>query len=571
MDERSLLPDCGLVCSTQDTAVCCRNRRTNRSVRAFAGILLADVIHSHLPGASLLPLSHHSPFMKTLRSRNLLPTSGILDQRRMLIIGSGPSAKEIVDRGLHNLPPDVDTFGMGAQYRFYQQMNWWPTYYALADTKVVFSHRKALRRMVEDLNICTKRFYFSWPVSDHYRFERILHSSTGDFCIKKSVELGYRRIFIIGIEGSYVEEIAQSRPLTQEEFLSYGFGQLDLPNEFLSYLRIITETPEHNPNYFFEGYQRVGDVYSLPRANLHRRAASSAADIARSVGAKVINLSRQSQVLDFPKSTVSAVFGPVKHGGSGDDPHDRQASSEAKETWYGPFEPTAGMHLDEVVVALDQIQSRDTEDSDSKPYLVAFERLEASTVNHIATRGWSVDVLTPDRQGQFCLPADVRQIDVVRFGPAGIDPDVVDKIDLDRYMVKIVLWEFQNLSLQREALCLDKVARRLLEMNFALYISEWHATEQVGGSPRWKMLKSYPCALGSINGRITLLAFRTDPGISSLVWSISSVNKESHERTTAALRRELDGVYNSLSWKVTAPLRRLWDLLVGLRCRWRRD
>ena len=40
--------------------------------------------------------------------------------RKILIIGNGPSTGEIVDLGLENLRPDVDTFGMGAAYRFFR-------------------------------------------------------------------------------------------------------------------------------------------------------------------------------------------------------------------------------------------------------------------------------------------------------------------------------------------------------------------------------------------------------------------------------------------------------------------
>lgn len=50
--------------------------------------------------------------------------------RKILIIGNGPSPGEIVDLGLENLRPDVDTFGMGAAYRFFRKIHWWPTYYA---------------------------------------------------------------------------------------------------------------------------------------------------------------------------------------------------------------------------------------------------------------------------------------------------------------------------------------------------------------------------------------------------------------------------------------------------------
>lgn len=135
----------------------------------------------------------------------------------MLIIGSGPSTKGLIERGLENLPIDIDTFGMGTQHRFYRKANWWPTYYALADAKVVFSQREELAEVIQDPGVTTERFFLSWPVTEHPRHKLINHASTGDFCLRKSVELGYREIYLIGVEGRYVEEIAESRSLPKEE------------------------------------------------------------------------------------------------------------------------------------------------------------------------------------------------------------------------------------------------------------------------------------------------------------------------------------------------------------------
>ena len=131
---------------------------------------------------------------------------------------------------------------MGAQYRFYRRINWWPTYYALADAKVVFSHRSELAKVIQDTSVTTERFFLSWPVSDHPRLKLINHASTGDLCLRKSVEMGYSDIYLIGIEGQYVEEITQSRPLSKEEYLELGFGQLNLPEQLMRTMRVITET-----------------------------------------------------------------------------------------------------------------------------------------------------------------------------------------------------------------------------------------------------------------------------------------------------------------------------------------
>ena len=231
----------------------------------------------------------------------------------ILIIGNGPSAKKLAEFGLHNLPTNIDTFGMGAAYRYFREIGWWPTYYAWCDAKVVHSHRNALTELIGDSEISTRTFYFSLPISEHPRFQLIPHCSTGDFCFRKSVEFGYKNIYLIGIEGDYVEEISGSRPLTDQEYEGLGFPSLfplfehiapekeEAFRLFRDNLRIIERTPEHNPNYFFDSYQRAGDVYSLPRAQTHKNSWRKSAAMAQENSVIVVNLSEDSKITHFPK------------------------------------------------------------------------------------------------------------------------------------------------------------------------------------------------------------------------------------------------------------------------------
>lgn len=233
----------------------------------------------------------------------------------ILIIGNGPSTAKLAAFGFHNLPPTIDTFGMGAAYRYYRQIGWWPDYYAWCDAKVVHSHKAEFQQLIADPAISTGAFYFSLPISQHPRFHHIPHCSTGDFCFRKAVELGYRNIYLIGIEGDYVEELPESRPLTDLEYETLGYSGLFplfenvLPTKqesfdlFRQTLRIIERTPAHNPNYFFDGYQRAGDIYSLPRAFTHRNAWKKSAEFAAKHGVNVVNLSESSKIEQFRKSS----------------------------------------------------------------------------------------------------------------------------------------------------------------------------------------------------------------------------------------------------------------------------
>jgi hypothetical protein len=230
-----------------------------------------------------------------------------LKTKRLLIIGNGPSARILAEAGLHNIPADMDSWGTTAAFRYFEKIGWWPTYYALADRKVVYHHRETFARLLEDPKVATKRFFLSWKVSDSEKMELIPHSSTGSFSLKKAIELGYTEIYLIGMEGAYVEEILESRSLSEQEIEERGFGVLNL-SRAESKLRVIEHTPTYNPNYFFSGYQQHGDVYSLPQAHTHQANWDSVKSVAREAGAKVINLSRISKIDAFEFGDVRDVF-----------------------------------------------------------------------------------------------------------------------------------------------------------------------------------------------------------------------------------------------------------------------
>lgn len=230
------------------------------------------------------------------------------EKKPMLIIGNGPSAKKIADIGFDKISQSVDTFGMGAAYRFFEQANWWPTYYACCDAKVVRSHHDAFSRLVESEQSVTERFYFAGEVSNAERVVRVPHSSTGDFCFRQARALGYETIFIIGVEGEYVEELPEARLLTDEEYESLGYrdlasqfvqseGRSITEDEFRKNLRIIDENPVANPNYFFDAYQLQGDVYSVPRSGTHQRRWQ---EISAADEQHTLNLSDRSQLIQYP-------------------------------------------------------------------------------------------------------------------------------------------------------------------------------------------------------------------------------------------------------------------------------
>ena len=321
---------------------------------------------------------------------------------RILIIGNGPSAGVLAGVGFANLSPSIDTFGMGAAYRYYREVGWWPTYYALGDRKVAFSHRQALRDVVEDPEVGTERFFLAWPVSDSSRLEVIDHTSTGDFCLKKAAELGYTQIYLIGIEGDYVEELPESRPLTSYEYFELGFDELELSANDRSSLRIIHTDPIDNPNYFFPTYQMRGDVYSLPQSHRHRERWSSAAALVGGGRAQVVNLSPTSRIADVPKSSIVRMAQELLA-----DPDDLLASMNADwlrraelntptgatSMWVGPFDRSERKRVDESA-AIRQLFTAGALTTSLMPTMIDVGACKGGAFRDFARESWDLEVPT---------------------------------------------------------------------------------------------------------------------------------------------------------------------------------
>jgi len=76
--------------------------------------------------------------------------------------------------------------------------------------------------------------------------------TTGSFSCLFAAMLGYKRMYLLGIDQNLVEQIPEAKPVGG------------------SVLKII-ETPKHNPNYFFDDYQQAGEKFNIPNStpNLH--------------------------------------------------------------------------------------------------------------------------------------------------------------------------------------------------------------------------------------------------------------------------------------------------------------
>jgi hypothetical protein len=202
-------------------------------------------------------------------------------EKTIVVIGNGPSLRGFDLTTLSH----VDTLGMNAAYRFWDRINWYPTHYCCLDPELIVTHHQEIRRLVQTGRVKTAflegRFleFFPEAASDNRyvfldqfsrsRLEKldaslglsfiessIFRSSqpskvtTGSYAVRYLIHLGYQRIALIGIDLQYVERIPEAE----------NTGGIQL---------VIKETPSHNPNYFFDDYQRAGDRFQVPNPQVH--------------------------------------------------------------------------------------------------------------------------------------------------------------------------------------------------------------------------------------------------------------------------------------------------------------
>lgn len=226
----------------------------------------------------------------------------------LFIIGNGPSLKGF---DFHQLTPYASV-GMNAAYRYWDEINWYPTYYCCMDAVVIDSHKEEIYRLIQQREKNGIRLFFlrevileRYPdladnpavlILEHMEQDiEVLHwprhpVTTGSFSAFFGWLLGYRDMYLLGIDLNYVEILPEA--VKQDGIM------LELEDD-----------PKENPNYFFEGYQRKGDRYNIPNPapNMHIRSWQRMQLRLAGFPLTITNLNPDSQLDIFPFDTFAKV------------------------------------------------------------------------------------------------------------------------------------------------------------------------------------------------------------------------------------------------------------------------
>lgn len=222
---------------------------------------------------------------------------------------------------------------MNFAYRYFERTDWFPSIYGFCDVKTLENKIEELRGLVarhpdttfyaasEVSQLClhntrynrlrirlSKAHPFFNRVFRLDRFRRtvtvelpsapnllpIAHGPTGVGLSQVLIDMGIQRILLIGADADYVEKIPEAEDHPDDGHLTAAYRRL-----------IITSDVHNNPNYFFNDYQRVGDVYSTPRAaTSHIQGWEEVAQLADEAGVEVINCSPTSRIRNFKRRSL---------------------------------------------------------------------------------------------------------------------------------------------------------------------------------------------------------------------------------------------------------------------------
>jgi hypothetical protein len=219
-----------------------------------------------------------------------------LNDKKVLILGNGPSCKNI---NFHEIDKNTITLGMNSAYRYWDTIDWYPDIYVSLDPVVVLDHAENINILLQNKKI--KLFFLNdnilnkFPemksndkiifLSDvHYKFHLFNNGmlTTGAYSIRLIIFMGYYNIDFIGIDCDYINKIKESEELENNKL-------------------IIKEEPDTNQNYFFDFYQKKGDVYQIPNVNkdFHLRSVNSVQNdiINMNIDLNINNLTNNKKIL----------------------------------------------------------------------------------------------------------------------------------------------------------------------------------------------------------------------------------------------------------------------------------
>jgi hypothetical protein len=241
-------------------------------------------------------------------------------QDTLIILGNGPSLKYVMSNPVYReILKKYHTFGLNAAYRAYDELNFWPTYHGCLDMIVVESHLRSYEKIVPRLSkmfllaedhLGKEIIDFDHPNLVKIRFDKAHRDSnekalstrfdefrnwqnSGCNCVQIGLMLGYKRVILLGMDANYKELLSEADVVKDEK---YKWDHLQ-----------ITRDVQSNDNYWFSGYQQVGDKYNIPNAAKYHLPAWNALGLSEH-GPRIINCTTETKISTLRRQSFEETF-----------------------------------------------------------------------------------------------------------------------------------------------------------------------------------------------------------------------------------------------------------------------
>lgn len=175
--------------------------------------------------------------------------------------------------------------------------------------------------------------------------------------------------------------------------------------------------------------------------------------------------------------------------------------------------------------------------------------------------------------GDFCSAQAICSVDFLKIDTEGFDLFVLEGYPWERSKPTVVICEFEDRKTMPLGYTYHDLARFLKEKGYEVLVSDWYPIVEYGAQHTWRDFRVYPCELGDPQDWGNLLAFRD-----GIDWPhlLSAVARSCQQGTPADcgqvdtevrdLREQLKYLSNSVSWRLTAPLRSVLKMWRKLGC-----
>lgn len=185
--------------------------------------------------------------------------------QKVILLGNGPSCKHIDFKKIN-----CATIGMNVAFRHWYKINWFPDIYCCLDVELLKCHFSAISELIKNKkcqkfflrkhfqSICKKNnieileenVYYLEDM-EHILFESNKHITTGSYALRFALFLGYIDIRLIGIDSNYINYVENC----------------EKKNNSIKSTALEIKYDKPSVNYFFDDYQKKGDVYNVPNVD----------------------------------------------------------------------------------------------------------------------------------------------------------------------------------------------------------------------------------------------------------------------------------------------------------------